>query len=93
MNNSAALEVDPSDVDLLAVSTPILPSDQHASSGSDVGPADIDLLVEMLREASQSRDAKQVLASFARRLWVINPIDGTGGGGAGVHGPCSVARV
>ncbi len=36
---------------------------------------DIELLVEMLREASQSPDARQVLASFAKRLWTHSPID------------------
>ncbi|MCB1281902.1 MAG: SpoIIE family protein phosphatase, partial [Salinibacterium sp.] len=36
---------------------------------------DLETLVDMLREASQSPDARQVLASFAKRLWTINPID------------------
>lgn len=50
---------------LHAVNTPLeIPAEQ-----------DLDLLVEMLRDASQSPDARQVLASFVKRLWTVNPID------------------
>ena len=37
--------------------------------------SDLNLLVSMLRDASRSRDAKEVLAAFARRLWRVNPIE------------------
>jgi len=54
-----------------------IPYTQHAVNTPLEIPAaqDLDLLVEMLREASQSPDARQVLASFAKRLWTVNPID------------------
>jgi hypothetical protein len=48
---------------------------QVKSPGNISNQMDLEVLLEMLREASRSRDAKEVLAAFARKLWRMNPVE------------------